>query len=347
MKAFEPTADPFKERRRPRGYELAQVLGGRFRFESDSRELLRLVRAAYAGLPSHVFSRPAPRFVVRLELGCARSRRLSPFEPAPVQALAGGGLLCGAMEGSACVTVSPEQRSALIVIPPQLLRFPYHLRYELVEFAVYCLATRAQQLVPLHGACLGSKGRGVLLLGRSGAGKSTLMLQSLAEGGLEFLAEDSVLVQPRSLLATGVANFLHVRADSLRFVAGTPLARHIRRSPVIRRRSGVRKYELDLRQGDLALAPAPLRLSALVFLTPEPTRAHASLLSPLPVRTLATRLRAEQPYAAHQPGWRPFLSRIARLPVFELRRGGHPREAVAALAQLLDGRGSRAHLEAG
>ena len=99
-----------------------------------------------------------------------------------------------------------------------MLRFPYHTRYELIEFAVFTLASRVQGLVPLHGACVGRAGSGVLLLGPSGAGKSTVTLQCLIEG-LGFLAEDSVFVVPDTLLATGVSNFLHVRADSLRWIA--------------------------------------------------------------------------------------------------------------------------------
>ena len=50
---------------------------------------------------------------------------------------------------------------------------------------------------------------------------------------------------------------------------------------------------------------------------------------------LAARWQASQPYAASQPGWMSFRKRISRLPTFELRRGNHPRDAVAALQSLL------------
>src|SRR5205807_7043764 len=109
------------------------------------------------------------------------------------------------------------QRSALVVVSQDMLEFPYHVRYEMLEFAVYVLASRMQGLVPLHAACVGRGGQGILLLGPSGSGKSTVSLQCLLEG-LDFLAEDSVLVKPDGLLATGVASFLHVRPDSLQFV---------------------------------------------------------------------------------------------------------------------------------
>jgi len=51
--------------------------------------------------------------------------------------------------------------------------------------------------------------------------------------------------------------------------------------------------------------------------------------------TVLERLAASQRYAAQQPGWSAFRSRVSALPAFELRRGAHPREAVAALRELL------------
>src|SRR3546814_2283878 len=42
----------------------------------------------------------------------------------------------------------------------------------------------------------------------------SLVLHGLLQG-LELLAEDAVFVHPGCMLATGVANFLHVQADAL------------------------------------------------------------------------------------------------------------------------------------
>jgi len=113
-------------------------------------------------------------------------------------------------------------------------RFPYHTRYELIEFAVFTLAARVQSLVSLHAACVGHGGRGVLLLGPSGSGKSTVALQCLLQG-LDFVAEDSVFVETGSMLTTGIANFMHVRSDSLRWVER---ARDARRSAARRSSAG-------------------------------------------------------------------------------------------------------------
>ncbi len=243
----------------------------------------------------------------------------------------GAGFAGGATEGSNFVVLSAAQRAALVVVGPRMLDFPYHTRYELIEFAVYALVARVHQLVSLHAACVGSKGRGILLMGSSGAGKSTVMLQSLQQG-LEFLSEDSVLLAPDGMLAMGVANFLHVASDSLRWMPGD-VAERIRKSSVIRRRSGVRKFALDLRRGGHELAESPLKVGAVVFLSKEESNG-GPLLAPLSVREARARLTENQVYAANQPGWKAFLRGVSGLEVFELRRGRHPREAVAALQRL-------------
>lgn len=330
----EPPPDPFRERWAPPHRARLELLGARFGFEADSSQLLEFVRAAYAGLPPQRFSRPGPHLRVRLALaGDSRAPEARvDGEPPRVRPLAGGGLLCGVMDTSAFVAITPRQQSALVVASADMLRFPYHIRYEMLEFAVYVLAARAQGLVPLHAGCVGRDGDGVLLLGATGSGKTTLTLHCLLHG-LEFLAEDSVLVRPAGLLATGVANFLHVRADSLRFLddGGRDL---VRRATVIRRRSGVEKFEVDLRRPGYRLAPAPIRIRAAVFISPRSARAQP-LLRPLSRRQLQTQLAVTQKYAAQQPGWRAFTSGMARLPAFELRRGRHPAEAVQALEELL------------
>jgi hypothetical protein len=328
-------ADPFGERRPAAFHEIIQLLGGRFHFESDSPRLLRIVRFAYAKLPPHRFPGTGPIFRVRLVLASKEQHRRIPNarEPPRVRPLAGGGIFCGAMESATFMALSPQQRSALIVVSPEMLQFPYHVRYELLEFAVYMLAARVQRLVPLHAACVGRNRQGVLLLGPSGAGKSTLALHCLLQG-FDFLAEDSVLVRPDGLLATGVANFLHVRADSLRFLADADRAAAIRKSAVIRRRSGVEKFEIDLRRRPYRLAPAPQKISALVFISSE-SAGERSLLAPLRGDEMLELLASDQRYAASQPGWKSFATQVSRLPAFELRRGNHPLKAVEALSELL------------
>ena len=328
-------ADPFGERRPAAFHERIQLLGGQFHFESDSKRLLQIVRFAYAKLPPHRFSGSTASFRVRLVLASKARHRSTPIvrEPPRVRPVAGGGIFCGAMESANFMALTPQQRSAVVVVSPDMLEFPYHIRYELLEFAVYMLAARVQRLVPLHAACVGGNRQGILLLGASGAGKSTLALHCLLQG-FDFLAEDSVLVRPDGLLATGVANFLHVRADSLRFLMDAGSAAAIRESAVIRRRSGVEKFEIDLRRPQYRLALAPQRISVLVFISSK-SAGNRPLLTPLRGAAIPELLASDQRYAASQPGWKSFARHASRLPAFELRRGNHPMRAVEALRELL------------
>jgi hypothetical protein len=328
------SADPFCERPPHCISVHKQILGGRFRFESTSPELLNLVEAAYGGLPRHQLPTAAPEFSIELRL-VPRQAPPHAAEPPPVRTQSGAGLLCGVMDASNYVVMAPDQRRALVVASEDMLGYPYHLRYELIEFAVFTLAARGMGMVPLHGACVGQHGRGILLLGASGSGKSTLALHSLLQG-LDFIAEDAVFVRPESLLATGVGNYLHVQADALRFVDDDENRRWISQAPVIRRRSGVEKFEADLRLGHGRLAAVPLELVGAVFVSSQWADDPDVLLSPIPQDDIGARLRADQPYAAGQPDWQRFEQRMMQLGVHQLRRGRHPRASVDALRLLLD-----------
>lgn len=327
-------ADPFGEQLRPILRRHFQMLGARFCFEADSPQLLRLVDTAYAGLPSHRLPAQAARLTVRLALGSAPSSRPRGLvEPPPLDMFSASGMLSGAANTSSFAVISPQSRSALVVVSPQALRFPYHTRYELIEFAAFTLAARSLGLTSLHGACVGRAGRGILLMGPSGSGKSTVALHCLLQG-LDFLSEDSVFVAPDTLFATGIANFLHVRSDSLRWLERPRDAAAIRKSPVIRRRSGVKKFEVDLRRGGFRLAPSPLKIAAVVFLSAR-RAGPRPLLAPLPKSRLLAELAAAQAYAAHQPGWRRFSGNVCKIGAYELLRGRHPLQTVEVLSELL------------
>lgn len=323
-----PPPDPFGEHSRLPFRQRQQLLGEQFEFESNSSRLLRLAMHAYQHLPPHSSARNAQPLKLSLLLTPKRPRTVG-REPAAVRSLATQGILCGAFDGSGFVALSPQLRSGLLIVPHELLRYPYHIRYELFEFAVYVLAARAQRLVPLHAGCLGHAGRGILLLGGSGCGKSTLVLHGLM-GGLELLAEDSVLVEPQGLLATGIASFVHLREDALRFLPDAHRRTLLRHATLIRRRSGVRKLEIDVRSIGYRLARPPLRIGAVVFLSRR-VATGSRLLAPLSRGTLLQRLEVSQRYAAHQPGWPMFRQQIRHLPAYELRRGTHPSAGIEAL----------------
>src|SRR5690349_8097560 len=110
--------DPFQERsprlRRP----WLPLLGGRFRFESNSEALLRLVDAAYAGLPAQRFPGPAPDFTVSLWLTSKTDQQPG---PPPLAMVSGADFLGGATSASNFVALCPSQRSALVVVSPEML----------------------------------------------------------------------------------------------------------------------------------------------------------------------------------------------------------------------------------
>lgn len=325
-------SDPFGEHSAPFASKRVQLLGAQFQFNSNSRELMKLVEAAYARLPRHTLAPTSDVLSINLILS-AKAGRPSRTEPPPLAMLGGSGLLGGATDSSNFVLISPAGRAALVVVSEAMLRFPYHTRYELIEFAVFTLAARAQQLIPLHAACVGQDNWGVLLIGASASGKSTVALHCLLDG-MDFLSEDSVFVVPKTMLATAVSNFVHIRCDSLQWCGNSHTAALIRKSPVIRRRSGVEKYEVDLRRGDFRLAQMPLNIRAVVFLSPQPAGGEP-LLKPLPKSVRRKRLAETQGYAVSHSEWPTFSKNAAELDAFELRRGAHPRDAVQALRSLL------------
>ena len=322
--------DPFLEHDAATSRWRARVLGAQVEFSSNSRQLLAIAQDAFARVPQHRWSRDAS-CVVRVRLERVRGGMSRAAPPKPVLT-SGAGLLLGHVDDRNFVVIDPAGARALIQVDDSMLRHRRLVRYELIEFATITLATRVQGLVALHAGCVGIRGRGVLLLGSSGAGKSTLALQS-ALAGLDFLAEDSVFVNPATLYATGLSAYVHPREDSLRLIGDPRARRAIRKAPGIRRRSGVHKREIDLRRGLARLAPRPLRIAATVVLSARRSRGGDNLV-PLTSVELRRVLRAEQPYAAARPGWREFEQRVIRAGAFRLGRVS-PADGVAALRKLL------------
>lgn len=305
------------------------VLGARLIIDSNSRELMAVAAQAFEGLPRHSWPQSLTLHV-SLALDPAEPAR-SDRPPPQMRLSSGRGMLHGTMGAGNLVVIAPRERSASIVVTRDMLRFPYHLRYELIEFVALTLAARAQSLVPLHAACIGREGKAVLLLGDSGAGKSTLTLLC-ALAGFQIIAEDSVFVAPESLRATGLARYLHVKETSVALVRHPAQRTAIRRAPVIRRRSGARKFAYDLRAGGHALAPKPLTLCAVIRLMPA---RRCNLLSALDRPAMLKHVRSTQPYARALPGWPAFERALVRLPAFSLARAKDPADALAVLDGVL------------
>jgi hypothetical protein len=321
--------DPFGERERKVRTRRMRVLGASIDFRSASRALLRLAEQAFASSsrPRSFAGEPRLRIDLRLVEGIATRRmprmRLS----------AGAGFLCGSLDRDNFAVIAPAARRALVVVSRAMLKSAHLVRYELIEFAALTLAARARQLVPLHAACVGASDRGLLLLGDSGAGKSTLSLLAVLDG-LQLVGEDSVFLSHENLVAHGAATFLHVQNSALRLVAQARDRRDIRRAPVIRRRSGARKYAFDLRTRPRALAPRPQRVVGLVLLSATRAR-RGAILTRISKPALLAALRRTQPYAVGLPEWRLVGERLGRLPAWRLARGAKAADSVVELRRLL------------
>jgi len=322
--------DPFRETVALPHVRRLQLLGARVQFAADDARLLYLVDAAFGRLPRLRLQRPVVRLDVQLRLQPAVKRARGAI-PAVPRYSSGAGWLSAIMDASNYVLVEPLARRALVSVSEDLLRPAYLARYELLEFAVLTLAARAQGLVALHGACVARNGAAVLLLGERGAGKSTLCVHGLQQG-FALLSEDSVFVAPATREAVGLANFLHLRAPSLASLPAR-VVRGVRDSPVIQRRSGVEKFELDVRRAGLPLVRQTPRIAAVVFVRDRAGQ-KTPRLAPLDARQCISRLRADQPYAAGQPGWQKFTATV-RGRGFELTRGADPGAAAHELGRLL------------
>jgi hypothetical protein len=174
----------------------------------------------------------------------------------------------------------------------------------------------------------------LLLVGSTGAGKSTAALHCLLEQ-FDLVSEDSVLVAPDSLRVTGLANFLHIRHDGLHFIDDAKVAARLRRAPVIRRRSGVRKLEIDLRTFGHRPGSRSPTIAGVVFLSPESVSERCAMAEVVTKRELEAQLKATQAYAATSPGWRTFVRSITSVPAFVVRRGRHPSDTTRVLRHLL------------
>jgi len=328
----DPPADPFGERVRGLRRWRCRLLGADFVFETDNEAVERLVRQAFEDLPRYHLTPQVSTLHVRIVLRRRPAKRTRGVPPPPIFT-GGADIVTATIDAENYAVLAPRQGSALLVLSSDMLRHGYHVRYELLEFAVITLAVRALGLVPLHAACVSLRGRAVLLVGKSGSGKSTLSMNAAA-AGLELVSEDNLFVEPGRLRAASLPNYLYVRADTPGRLLPAGLARHLRRSNLIRRRSGVRKRSLDLRRAGLVVASRAPRIVAIVLLTSRPARA-GRLAVRQPASGALKRLRAMQAYAAARPEWPRFARKLARLPCFELRRGAHPAEAIAELKVLL------------
>jgi hypothetical protein len=326
--------DPFGERT-PTDYgATVNVLGCKIAVKSTDQALLNLAIDTFESLPHYRLNERPPGLAVSLILTSQTRTWSRDAEPPQPAFSSGSGMLCATIDAGNFAVVDPSMSRALICISTAMLQHPYHARYELIEFAFLTLASRVQSLVPLHAACVGSKNSGLLLMGPSGSGKSTLGLHALA-GKMQFLSEDSAFVSSSSLKITGVPNYLYLQCGTFEFLEAGKLRRQIQTSPKIHRRSGVKKYQVNLREVPGNIARAPLQLAATVMLSRRKVTEQPALKR-LSRELFVSRLRREQPYAMSMSNWLEFEDSIAKLCLRVEAHGtpGHRNSGTAGLAEL-------------
>lgn len=314
----DPAADPFGERRAGRYRFSADLFGARFHFTSDTRDLLDVARAACpAGSVGLARGASRQELTIGLRLHAAPTLGRAATPPAPVFSAAAG-LVTTCIDRGNHAAVAPLQYSALVVMSPDMLRFRYHARYELVEFALYTLATRALGLVPLHAACVAEGRSAWLLLGASGAGKTTVATMC-AMAGLGLQSEDIVFFDPRTGQLHALPRYLHLHRAALALLRDRRVRQQVAMAPLIRRRGGARKLEVDLDRQRWCHTVDSARLRGVVLLQAGSARTGSEPRRLMPAR-LRARLVELQAQAVDHDGWPAFLRHAGRLPAFELAR---------------------------
>lgn len=324
--------DPFGEKSIRPFRRRVNVLGANCECTSNDARLIEILDQAFSELPRHELGSPPVDLNIALVLVGSASSSPAGWQQPHYQS--GAGLIVATVDAGNFAAISVSQRSSLIcVTSDMLLSYPYEVRYELVEFALLTLASRVQDLVPLHAASIGINGYGLLLNGPSGSGKSLLSLACTLRG-FDFLAEDAVFVSAEKGVATACPGFLHLHEGSLAHVSSSGVAHIIRSSPVIQRQGGARKYEVDLRRSGFSLADRPLRIVVLVMLS-NPGDAAESLLARVSVGELMEELERDQGYAAQLRSWQAFRTMIAELPAYRLAYRPDPDAAANAFRELI------------
>jgi len=196
------------------------IAWGAVDFETDSARLLRIVRQAYARLR---FSQtrcgdPASAGETSCHSGARRRRQCAIRRPVRPAAERESGRRDGVCKLRRAYSTTA---SALIVVARDMLRYAYHIRYDCSSCGL-CPGGTVQGLCRCTQPASAIGSAGLLLMGASGRESPQWFCTPARRPRLS--AEDSVLVKAARSARNGVANFVHVRRDSLRFLAAADRA---------------------------------------------------------------------------------------------------------------------------
>jgi len=335
LSATRSPADPFLQRVRLPQRAMFNVLGVPVQFESNAGWLLGLAGQAYDGLPAceqapSQLSAHGQHLRVRLLANDDAQPHIGLTEAPVANVYASDDVVSAIFSPSDAVVCALTSGSALIIVSPVMRAFPYHVRYEMIEFACYRLVSHHVRAVGLHAACIARGDKAWLIFGETGAGKSTLTFACL-QHGWELIAEDSAFVLPQAgggAEVRGVPAFVHLLDDMLGL-----FPKHALMASSITRRSGAVKHEIDVR----ATFKRPMRvcapLAGCVFLTARRQQVTPAVRRLTPEAAQRQLVRS-QPFAPNYPRWPDVVALIRRLPAVALSCGTDLARTVEVLGRL-------------
>jgi hypothetical protein len=309
---------------------MLHALGVPVEFQSNHRLLIELAEEAYRGLPAAIGETSSPLHV-RLLVNDDLPKSAFDLPPLPMM-YSHGDTVIVAMSQADMGFGSLSQGRAMVTISPAMAQFPYNVRYELIEFVVYRLATYRLGAVGLHAACVAKGDASLVLVGPSGSGKSTLVF-ALMQAGWDLIAEDGLFILPdRDFVVRGVPNFVHLMDDALSMFDGHPI-----KGQRILRRSGRDKLEVDARQLMQSARHMPrieAPLSDLIFIDFSHNGATTPQLRPINRDQTKRRIAAQQLFATRHAAWPIVLDALLNHPSYVLQRGTSVRDSVQLLSRL-------------
>lgn len=224
-------------------------------------------------------------------------------------------------------TIDLATGRAVAWIGADALGDPAGLRYALLEAMAYWMPGYTRGYLTLHASGIGREGAGLILAGPAGAGKSTLAVAG-ARRGLSVFADDAVFVrgQADGLEAWGTPWVQRLLPES------RALFPELVELPVLRQPNGEVKLEVELDRWYPGIANPLARPAAIISLSrdaggraevvPGDAEEGPEILWPYDLEL--------------GPAQHALVAELERLPVYRLRNGGSPDDAIDALEGLLE-----------
>lgn len=235
-------------------------------------------------------------------------------------------------EDFTALTIFDPRRSIVRFYVPAPGRVPQYERAAPLRAALH-LALSGSRRMLVHAAAVAIGGRGVLLAGAGGVGKSTTAVAA-ALGGFDYLGDDYVVVDLGASRPEAHSLYCTAKLDPRAAAWFPALPPAAPAAPA----DGEKQVIIDIRQMSGADRPGRAATLAAIVL-PRMAPGAATRLRPVSRGEALLGLAPSTIFQAPRRD-RASLARLAelvrRVPVFGLDLGGHPTDALPALAGLLE-----------